>query len=269
MQSRGLLTELLGRPTRESIWFRLLGWVVRARAELTVLTVLVSVDVLLISYTGLPARGCALIEFGGLAAVVAVPPVWRYLGYRMWAVSDRHRIWACLTQTRTMTPDGKMPLLCWSRPSPVGERVHVWLPAGLSVNDVDNITEALAAACYAAQARVEVNRKWTHLAVITIVRRDPLTGRKLVRPNYGAHVPSAGSDGAFAPLPDRDLIPTPTPPAQHPTVTGMKTAGGQGRPIARRAPTGSNPTATKPTNDEPTTPPPVVGVGGMDVSDYV
>jgi hypothetical protein len=67
----------------------------------------------------------------------------------------------------------------------------------LSVNDIAQTTEALAAACYAAEARVEVNRKFTHLVTILIVRRDPFTGKRL-EPAYARNVPATGSDGAFA-----------------------------------------------------------------------
>jgi hypothetical protein len=282
MRNRGLLTELLGHPGRESLWLRALGCLARARAELAVLITLVSVDVLLISYTGLPSRTCGLIEFGGVAVLVAVPPSRRYLNDRVWAVTSRHRIYRCLNETRTMTPTGKLPYLWWSRPSPVGESVQVWLPAGLSVNDLTNTTEALAAACYAAEARVQVNKRHTHLVTITIVRKDPFTGRKIVRPDHLSGVPVSGTDGAWAPLPDRDSIPMPTPPAQHPTVVAsMATAGKRTNRTSRRgsaATTSSTASSSRgetdtasdeAPNNKPSTPPPVVGIGGVDVSDYV
>jgi hypothetical protein len=260
MASRGLLTELLGRPSRESMWLRALGWAVRARAELAVFTALVTGYILLRMPVGLTAQWALITETTGVMGLVALPAT----RARMWAVTARHRIYKCFVQTRTMTPSGTMPYLVWSSPSPVGERVRVWLPAGLSVNDIAQTTEALAAACYAAEARVEVNRKFTHLATILIVRRDPFTGKRL-EPAYARNVPATGSDGAFAPLPDRTTLPVPTPPADHPTVAGFKN---QGRATARRTPTGRD-TTTETTDNKPNTPPPVVGIGGMDVSDYV
>ena len=277
MRNRGLLTALLGHPTRESLWLRAGGWLVRARAELAVLATLVSVDVLLISYTGLPSHTCGLIEFGGIVVLFAVPPSRRYLINRGWSVTSRHRIYHCLNETRTITPTGKLPYLWWSRPSPVGDSVQVWLPAGLSLNDLDSITEALAAACYAAQARVEVNKRHTHLITITIVRRDPFTGKKIVRPDHLSGVPVGIDNGSWAPLPERDSVPMPTPPAQHPTVVAATAASKRTNRTTRRA-TASTVSSDGDTesasdrgapNNKPSTPPPVVGIGGVDVSDYV
>lgn len=256
MTSRGLLTELLGRPRREARWVRVLGWMVRARAELTVVTFVVAGFVLLRVPAGLSGRTALIIETSVIIVVVALPAT----RARIWAVTSRHRVFKCFVETRTMTPDGAVPYMVWSSPSPVGERIRVWLPAGLSVKDLDPIIEALAAACYAAEARVEVNRRFTHLVTIIIVRRDPFTGKRL-EPAYTQRVTrTKGSGGAFTPLPDRDTLPVPTPPAAHPTVTGVIGKNG------RRIPTGRDTTHTRP---EPSIPPPVVGVGGMDVSDYV
>jgi hypothetical protein len=265
------LTELLGRPSREYRWLRVGGWLVRARAELAVLTALVTGYILLREPAGLSAQWALATETTVVILVVVLPGT----RARMWAVTSRHRVYACFVETRTMTPNGKMPYLVWSSPSPVGERIRAWLPAGLSVNDIAQITEAMAAACYAVEARAEVNHRFTHLVTIVIVRRDPFTGKRL-EPAYNKRVTRTkgstnGSDGAFAPLPDRNTLPVPTPPAEHPTVAAFtgKTNGrtGANAGAARRTPNGRD-TRTE-SNSEPSTPPLVVGVGGMDVSDYV
>ena len=75
-----------------------------------------------------------------------------------------------------MTYDGKLPYLLWSRPSPIGERIRVWLPAGLSVKDLERSTDALAAACWARSARFTPVRGQAALVVLDIIRRDPLDG---------------------------------------------------------------------------------------------
>jgi len=261
------LTEILGRPRRESGWVRALAWILRARAELAVFTVLVTSYMLLRVPGGLTAQWALITESTVVVLIAALPGT----RARMWAVTSRHRVYKTLLETRTMTPSGAVPYLIWSSPSPLGERIRVWLPAGLSVNDIDPIQPALAAACYAADARVEVHRRFTHLVTIVIVRRDPFTGKRL-EPAYAKRIPTKGSDGAFAPLPDRDTLPVPTPPAQHPTVAAFH--GKNQERTNTRAPNGRNTTETSAetsavTNNKPNTPPPVVGVGGMDVSDYV
>lgn len=269
MRSRGLLTELLGRPGHDAIWRRILGWVIRVRAELTVITAYVIVHRMLLAQTGWSPTIVVVVEASTLAVVLVVPVSRRHVTHRVWAVCSRHRIGMCMVATRTMTPNGNLPLLVWARPSPVGERVQVWLRAGLSVNDLAQITEALAAACYAAEARVSVNRRFTHLVVITIVRRDPFTGRT-IRPAHTTGVPSTGTDQVFVPLPDQESVPVPT--------TGEHTTGAPGQPgrprrtgsvkTGRTSTTAGSRTAPS-SSTAPEVPPTVVGVGGMDVSDYV
>lgn len=272
MRDRGLLTQLLGRPGRDATWRRILAWFIRARAELTVLTVLVTGHILLEANTDWSTEVVAITETMVIIGVSCLP----FTRARMWAVISRHRVYACLVQTRTMTPDGKLPYLYWSSPSPVGERIRVWLPAGLSSSDLENNTEALAAACYASEARVDFNRKYTHLATIHIARRNPYGKQNLISPVlrrvmswFGTNGHHPGNNGQFVPLPDRSTLPNATPPAEHPTVVGARKeaerrnhngAGNGGKEHTKK-----NTTA----NEEPTPAPSSVGVGGMDVSDYV
>jgi hypothetical protein len=277
MRNRGLLTELLAHPGDLPLWRVITGSLIRARAEITVFIVWLSAHLVLVAGgTGLcrvdeidygplmSGREALLLEAGALIVLLVIPPSRRVVESRMWAVADRHRVRACLVETRTMTPSGKLPYLVWSRPSPIGERLQVWLPAGLSRNDLDVNTEALAAACFAAEARVEVNEKWSHLVVLTIVRRDPLTGKKVFRPRHSGGVPTNTRTGGFQPLPDRDdLLGKQTPPAQHPgVVAAMASAksrrNGRVKPAASNSDSSDGPDSTG-----------VVGVGGMDVSDYV
>ena len=46
--------------------------------------------------------------------------------------------------------------------------------AGISAEDFQDRTEELRAACYARDARVTRNRRWSHLVTIDIIRRDTL-----------------------------------------------------------------------------------------------
>src|SRR6185503_15539818 len=108
---------------------------------------------------------------------LVVPPYGRYLLRRWQCVCTRHRVRAALLKSRygsSMTYDGKLPYLLWSRPSPIGERIRVWLPAGLSVKDLERSTDVLAAACWADSARITPARGQAALVVLDIIRRDPL-----------------------------------------------------------------------------------------------
>lgn len=265
MRNRGLLTELLGHPDRDRSR-RILGWVVRARAELTTVILLLTAYVVLLKSTGWSSTTVLIVEGTTVIALICLPGT----RARMWAVTSRHRIYKCMYETRTMTPNGTLPYLIWASPSPVGERIRVWLPAGLSVTDLASITEALAAACYATEARTEVNRRFTHLVTVTIVRRDPFTGKRLVRPGFTTIVPTKRGKGEFAPLSDRSTLPVPpapTPPGQHPTVLAGKTAKNRGDRTTTSSAAGAG--NTPPSDTSEPAPPSVVGVGGTDVSDYV
>lgn len=269
MRNRGLMTELLGHPERD-LWRKIVGAVIRARAELAIIMTLLTVYVMLVKTTAWSYTTVMIVETSSIVLLIVLPGV----RARMWAVISRHRIWKCMYETRTMTPRGTMPYLLWARPSPVGERIRVWLPAGLSVNDLHQITEPLAAACFASEARVEESRQRTHLVVITIVRRDPYKKRLL--PNFTTLLTRKTKTGeTFTPLPDRDGLPVPpvpTSPAQHPTVTAaMKTAKTRDRATTTASSTRASAAGTNhPPPDNPElAPPTVVGVGGTDVSDYV
>ena len=280
--------EIFTRP-ESSLIIRLLGLVVRLRAELTVLALLVLVHV----YAWQPFQGyvgywpsivCLTILLG---IVLGVPASRRFLGRRWWSITTRHRMRACFVQTRTMTHNGKLPFLLWSRPSPVGERVRVWLPAGLSVKDLEQVTAETAAACWASDVRVTPNRRQAALVVVEVIRRDPLTGNPL-RPgvvddldiSVAAHADDldntskvTGTDGIggiVVPLPTRTTLPLPAtrdlPDTDTVVTNGGASTNGAGQ-------TGARPRTRKtsaPAEDTASTgEPPVTGFGGVDVSDYV
>ena len=282
--------EVFTRP-QSSLIARLIGLVVRLRAELTVLTLLVVVHVWAwqplqrqIGYW--PSIVCLTILLG---VVLGIPASRRYLFRRWWSITTRHRMRACYVQTRTMTHNGRLPLLVWSRPSPVGERVRVWLPAGLCVNDLTQVTAETAAACWASDVRVTPNRRQAALVTVDVIRRDPLTGTAL-RPgvvddldptgpafpddldNLGAGQ-ATGTDGidtdgmgTVVPLPSRNTLPLPAPRDLPDTGTTATGAGQNGaRPRTRKTSAPPEDTSTASSSDGP----PVTGFGGVDVSDYV
>lgn len=258
--SRMGVIEIFTRPDVHPV-MRVIGAVVRYRAELSVTTVMVVGALVLREQIEPDWTTFTIVSVA--AAVLAVPASRRYVTRRVWCVYARHRARACFVQTRTMTYDGRMPFLYWSRPSPVGERIRVWLPAGLSVKHIEQACEELAAACWARTARVEAHRRWAMLAVVEIVRRDPLGAADIITPAVLGHIDPAdhplghtaagGDDAAVEPLPNRTALPTPAPRDDPPSRS-------------RR-----NPTVPRPRDAEhqPGGAAPVTGFGGVDVSDYV
>ncbi|MCA1697128.1 MAG: hypothetical protein LC749_21780, partial [Actinobacteria bacterium] len=152
------------------------GAVWRWRVELLVITTLVVAWVVL-AYQ-LPASWPTWSPPVALAAVIiliaVVPVSHRFVTCRVWCVYSRHRVRKCFVQSRVMTHEGLLPLFMWTRPTPVGERLWLWLRPGLSGNDIDNVTDRIAAACWAASARVKVSPKRAAVVSVDVIRRDPL-----------------------------------------------------------------------------------------------
>lgn len=252
--------EVFIRP-QQTLIGRIAGLLVRLRVELTVLLVALLGYLWLI--TLIPPLAVGIIAAVVMLLIAAFPATRRFVTRRFWCVLTRHRVRTCFEQTRTMTHNGKMPYLVWARPTPVGERVRVWLPAGLAVKDIEAISDHLATACWASQARIEREHRFASAVHILIVRRDPLRGAEFA-PDLLDQVEPATDNGTVVPLPPRDdvatgLSPETTEPIER--TSADRAERGQGRKARKK---GSFPAA-----DDDTSEPVVRGFGGMDVSDYV
>jgi hypothetical protein len=157
----------------------------RWRAELAILATLAAVlwrlsILITLTWAGITLTGLS-------ATVAAVPHSRRFITRRCWCVLTRHRLhrrcWCVLTrhrlhrlcwEARLHTRSGRLPLILWIRPTQVGERAWIWCRAGISAEDFQDHLGELRAACYARDARVTRNRRWSHLVTIDIIRRDHL-----------------------------------------------------------------------------------------------
>ena len=116
--------------------------------------------------------GIVLAALIGL--LLGVPHSRRFITRRFWCVLARHRLHRLCYEARLHTRSGRLPLILWIRPTQVGERAWVLCRAGICAEDFDAHTGELRAACYARDARVTRNRKWSHLIQVDIIRRDTL-----------------------------------------------------------------------------------------------
>lgn len=238
--------EIFTRP-HQNPYLRVVGWIVRFRAELTCIAVILTITLVLRDRIG-PANTALALGFVTVM-VIGIPASRRYITARCWAVTTRHRMRACFGQTRTMTHDGKMPLLLWSRPSPVGERVRVWLPAGLSVKDIDQVTDRISTACWARTTRVTPVRAQAALVVVDVVRRDPLTVGDIVPTGIHdlADLTETEADEHITPEDTGNVVALPS----RDTLTGTGTTAPT--PPAEKKPgrtSGKNATARRPADDE-------------------
>ena len=121
------------------------------------------------------------VTLGGLAvAVLAVPHSRRFIIRRFWCVLGRHRLQRLCYEARLHTRSGRLPLILWTRPTKVGERSHLLCRAGICAEDFEAHIGELRAACYARDARVIRNPRWSQLVTIDIIRRDPLTAAAII-----------------------------------------------------------------------------------------
>ena len=110
----------------------------------------------------------------------AVPHSRRFITRRAWCVLARHRLQRLCYEARLHTRSGRLPLILWTRPTKVGERAWVLCRAGICAEDFEAHIGELRAACYARDARVTRNRRWSHLVTIDIIRRDTLAASELI-----------------------------------------------------------------------------------------
>ena len=80
----------------------------------------------------------------------------------------------CATKPACTPGPGACPWSCGSGPTKVGERAHLLCRAGICAEDFEAHIGELRAACYAREARVTRNRRWSQLVTIDIIRRDTL-----------------------------------------------------------------------------------------------
>ncbi|MGC5321711.1 hypothetical protein ACPXB5_23575 [Micromonospora arida] len=100
-----------------------------------------------------------VVTLAGMVLVVGVPaavPVFRRaLVSWTWCLVVRHRLRVCFAQFIIANQSGSLPLILWARPTPVGERVWVYLRPGLSMADLEGRLDKIAVTCHASTALVE------------------------------------------------------------------------------------------------------------------
>ena len=216
-----------------------------------------------------PAWAAPVVLATTLIAIAVVPPSRRFVSRRAWCVYSRHRVRKCFVQSRVMTHEGLLPLFMWTRPTPVGERLWLWLRPGLSGRDIEAVTDRIAAACWAASARVKVSPKRAAVVSVEVIRRDPLANSgQITSPLLaGVHPDYFDTDAEIIPLPDRSTV-IPASPVEGSSPGGLSLVD----PVAVTRGGATKRTSTRTAPPVETANPStagVVGWSGKDVSDYV
>ena len=136
---------------------------------------------LIIGFTELASRTDLVVRLIAMAAIVGVPaaigPVRGFLLALAWCQISRHRIRTCFSEFIITNRTGTLPLILGARPTPAGTRLWVFLRPGLSLADIQQRTDKLAAGCWASTVIADqASASNAALVRIDIKRRDPLTG---------------------------------------------------------------------------------------------
>jgi hypothetical protein len=155
----------------------------------------------LASHTGLVVRLIAVTVLVGVPA--AVGPARRCLYALAWCQISRHRIRTCFNEFIITNRTGTLPLILGARPTPAGERLWVFLRPGLSIDDIQDRADKLAAGCWASTVIADqAGPSNSALVRIDIKRRDPLT-QAVTSPLmavFGGIIPSRKPSSAPAPM---------------------------------------------------------------------
>ena len=125
-------------------------------------------------------RWAGVVLAAALAIIFAIPHSRRFVVRRFWCVLARHRFHRLCWEARLHTRAGRLPVVLWTRPTRVGERLTVWCRAGACADDFAQHSGELAAGCYAREARVTPNTRWAQIVTIDIIRRDTLAAKHQV-----------------------------------------------------------------------------------------
>jgi hypothetical protein len=184
----------------------------------------------------------ALVTLAVMAPVVgipaAVPAIRRRVTALGWCFIVRHRLRVCFSQFIIANKSGSLPLILWARPTPVGERVWVYLRPGLSLKKLQDRLDEIAVTCHAESALVERASNSGKAAYLRfdIKRREVLTAQ------VNSPLPSfIDTDGMPSGYTGPSAVPTaldlPDVPAESPLATAAKSAGSaNGKKPTKQAP---------------------------------
>jgi hypothetical protein len=215
----------------------------------------------LATHTNLYSRAAVVMLLVGVP--VTVPGIRRRLVALAWCLIVRHRLRVCFNQFIIANRSGSLPLILWATPTPVGERVHVYLRPGLSITDLEHRLEKIAVACHATAVTVDRASDRTAGHVRLDIKR-----REVLAATVGS--PLVDLVDPTTPLPARapGELPTALDLPDVPNGAGIVSPA-NGRSVLTRI-DGGKPSPKPAAANAAASPTPVVAsVGGDDLSDWI
>jgi hypothetical protein len=107
---------------------------------------------------------------GSLTASVAiVPEARRWVLGHLRAIVVAHRVRTGCAQSWVHNRSGRLPLLLFCRPIPLGVRACLWCRAGTSAEDFCRATPMLTSACWASDLRIHQHERYAQIVVLDII----------------------------------------------------------------------------------------------------
>ncbi|MGW3612540.1 hypothetical protein ACWD6N_22085 [Micromonospora sp. NPDC005163] len=223
---------LIGIPTGAAVWVLVRVWPVIRLLWWWSLETILGV-LLLTAWVQLANHTSTVVTLLVVALVVGVPaairPVRRQVKAWTWCLVVRHRLRVCFAQFIIANQSGSLPLILWARPTPVGERVWVYLRPGLSAKDLEGRLDKIAVTCHASTVLIErASENNAAYLRFDIKRREVLTAH-VASPLVDVIDPAAPVSASpltvptALDLPDIDMptvtLPTQGKPAKKPATT--------------------------------------------------
>jgi hypothetical protein len=105
-------------------------------------------------------------------SLAAWPTARRQTVVRAWCIITPHRVRTGCAQAWIHSRQGKIPTVLLTTAQPFGERVYLWLRAGVGAEDLIAVRPLLAAACWADDVKIARNDRYAHLVVLDVIRRS-------------------------------------------------------------------------------------------------
>jgi hypothetical protein len=112
----------------------------------------------------------APIVLGLAAALAGWPEAREWMLTHIRCIITAHRVRTGCAQAWIQTRSGRLPGILLTRPEPYGERVYIWCPAGICLQDFQDATEILCTACWATDLCVTASTRYPHIVIIDVIR---------------------------------------------------------------------------------------------------
>ncbi|WP_050563071.1 hypothetical protein [Salinispora vitiensis] len=227
-----LLGGLIGVPAGAFVWLLVRVWPVIRLLWWWSTEILLAV-VLLTGWVQLANHTSTLVTLVVVAVVVGVPAgipkVRRLVIAWSWCLIVRHRLRVCFAQFIIANQSGSLPLILWATPTPVGERVWVYLRPGLSAKDLEGRLDKIAVTCHASTVHIERASEGNAAYVRFDIKRREVLNARVNSPLVDVIDPSAPTSASPLTVPTAlDLpdveVPTVTLPTQAKPTAGKKPA---------------------------------------------